>query len=466
MRVITSSFFLVLGITSLVRAEGPGSRRPFPGFTRLQSIGIRQGLNEVFNIEDGRFRFLSKQQMQFCHLTNACFGNNPDSPYGVVLLPKRNSDSVEDGKWMSIYRLEQNEVIMVIGKMPPAARYFGFSSYLFDRKDPLDSSKRFTYFASLTDALNSFRINLVNGGTAFSEQPVIFLTGADAAAIESVKEVLREQGIQRVNVDVLPSQLPLRMGLGSQQDTFLILMRMSGFSSSSKGEAFLENPTLNVLRLSPKVALASAPYSTPALINRTRGRTEEQDVPGLTAARDEIAFKLKSSGCKEMPVDPLSNVLGGGRYCIENHMECLGDTRDTSYTYILPAGTLPANDPRLFYIVGSMHHKTQRATYINLSFYWAEKVKGIGSFLDSRLEGSATQYLPANHPMANKLYVAKAGRNCENQPFCFEVSTSNLSGVPANQSLSFAVRAYVDPQTKVGPDPRELIPPRIFACTP
>ena len=71
-----------------VRANQP----VFSGFSAAMSASIRRNLGNAFVLETGTLFFASQTIMQFCHIADACFGNNPDSPYGVVLLPPRGAD--------------------------------------------------------------------------------------------------------------------------------------------------------------------------------------------------------------------------------------------------------------------------------------------------------------------------------------------------------------------------------------
>ena len=82
---------------------------------------------------------------------------------------------------------------------------------------------------------------------------------------------------------------------------------------------------------------------------------------------------------------------------------------------------------------------------------------GVGGASSHALAGTAEAYLPS-HPQAKYLYVWKVARHADGNPRCFEVPYDvQAYGIDLDQEGFIGWRAYVEPQTKVGPIWHELI---------
>ncbi len=86
-----------------------------------------------------------------------CYGNNPAAPYVLVSLPpweKEFIDPADDSAFgydiRAPYRLDPREAIVILGDMPPPAKYFGLQSYLFTRQGQYDKhSELYQFLISL-----------------------------------------------------------------------------------------------------------------------------------------------------------------------------------------------------------------------------------------------------------------------------------------------------------------------------
>jgi len=133
------------------------------------------------------------------------------------------------------------------------------------------------------------------------------------------------------------------------------------------------------------------------------------------------------------------------------------------------------DDPKDFLVVvGVIHSVLGNSTYSNLAVYNVAKSMAVGGVIDTQQNGSALPFLqhqilntaeeafPSINVNASIFYVQKFSRNCStNEQYCFTVPTT-FPGVPLDGMLTFAERAYLEPSTKVGPDPNNLLPPIIL----
>ena len=80
--------------------------------------------------------------MEDCKDLNTCYGNNPDSPYGLPMLPRgvgENTDFDEWGKPLEVegmsptWRLQPNDAVVIFGDSPPEMRYWGITNYIFSK---------------------------------------------------------------------------------------------------------------------------------------------------------------------------------------------------------------------------------------------------------------------------------------------------------------------------------------------
>jgi len=82
---------------------------------------------------------------------------------------------------------------------------------------------------------------------------------------------------------------------------------------------------------------------------------------------------------------------------------------------------------------------------------------GVAGIYSNEYAGSAEQYLPCN-PLAKHLYISKFTRNCGSEKNCVVVPTGlKAHGVELDEPAFVAIRAYLEPATRVGPAYTELL---------
>lgn len=107
----------------------------------LQARGyeVGRGSFKLFTIEDCKYPIAA--------LGN-CLGNNPAAPYIIPIVPLWADEYVDRSMkdllgpvpdhTSGTFRLDKREAVLIVGLLPPPARYFGLQTYVFTRKGSLD----------------------------------------------------------------------------------------------------------------------------------------------------------------------------------------------------------------------------------------------------------------------------------------------------------------------------------------
>ncbi len=445
------------------------SLAPYVGqIARLKSI-----LSPRYEVQFGIVHYFTIDE---CKKLTSCFGNNPGSPYGLYYFHLDPGETVGQGaarlpgtaRWYSNWHLGPQDAILYIGVTPENLTYFSFRSYLFTRDY---STGPTTLFASLGDSLNNLTINTVGGaaGTSPYGQLTSVITTADKSTNADVVRAMKFVGFpaQMVNTDIVPSKLPLNMGYEASDDDFVMLNRVAGFASPEAMNAYISHPPAIVIRLKLRTATPPNPYPTLGYSNRKTGTTEDQTIPGLATALST----LKAAVIQQYPGATMSNQttvpIKGlvGLSCIQVRANCNGDNWDTTYTTFSGADQALRDDPNdFYYVLGVNHYLTRFATYSSITVFNNQSHLGVLSVLNNAFPGSGSVFLPQN-PLSPYLYAYKIARHCNGQPYCVEVPTQ-FPGVALDETLSVVERAYLNPQTKVGPDYSEIIMPILLHFVP
>jgi len=418
-----------------------------------------------FIVQEGKFISLDIIGLYDAGLTPSCFGNNPSTPYMLCSLPpppgeKAISDNLEDADTLDNetlvqYRIRSDEALLFIGRTPPECKYFSFRSYVYDRYFPTEG-KRKRIFASLGDPLNLMTIK-TDGDSPFNASTIIVM-----AADEVISDRVISAGIASgfpesiMNLDVIPPQL-VRMGLGQDDDKFLMLTRLAFFEDQEAGKEYMNGTAARVFRLTPMtVSNTTQPYGTPALRVRGTGNTSELD---LTSTLDELRVAILKENEGANVTELTTQVwLYEGYDALQRGIDVIGENRDTSYLRT-DNFTLPTNEFLIVY--GINHAMTGRATYCNFGVYGADILNGVGAVADMDLTGTADRYLPGN-PLAKYLYVYKVSRNCT-EPNCLFVPWGvKAHRIELDSPAFVGFRAYLEQATKSGPIWSEIVYDRVI----
>lgn len=448
---------------STTGADDSGGEPDDPWVERFEEEGLRasQGHAHVFRVQD-------------CVNLDDCFGNNVSSPYILFSLPPHPDDpqslvpsSVgeipENPEGMSVaWRSEPGEAVVVVGRTPPPARYFGFTPYVFGRESA--SGNKVNIFASLGDTLNNANIAVAADGVFDAEVAIVVSSDADTS--EAAGRALVAGGIsaEAINHIVLPAD-EVRFGLDSSADDLMLLGRIALIEDADDEGAYLGGLPLRVYRLTPPEA--SEPLPTPPRTPRGDGTNEDAWAGALDELEDAIVTSLGDAEYEPVLVTGsgfVAAVIDPER-CLSMVTECLGDNADTTYS-VGPVdvanadGTLRLDDNDHFIVYGVNHTATGKATYSNMVVYEKERRAGFVAVSDAEMIGSAHAYLP-EHEQRDELWAIEVRRDCGDRPHCRVLSTDTF-GVPLDRDLFFIFRAYLQPGATVSPGHDELLTERIL----
>jgi len=494
---------LLASIFSTFAAAEPSQPQFTDAFkTRAMAAGysVRTGKMTIFGIE---------QCPQAIEVFGNCLGNNPAAPYLVPLVPQVPGEFVdpyyktsrflpeEDPTLSGTYRLQPNEAIVLIGQSPPKGAYFGVQSYLFARKGTAQAPfwlsaadaetadllyrqspnpSRLLLFASVSEAMNQVTLSQQLGVASGFNQRFYFISSPDKSTAESVKRMLVESGASSsaIHTEAIPSTA--RLGLGADADDLMILIRYSLPESLETGEAWRNAPPVQVLRV-------SGPSSTLTAVSRFGEQSAPErtghDEGMLSTALGQLESSIKTTlGLLSVTTKTLAPVslLGlTGIKCIQNGMNCLGDTLDTD-TY-RKAGGLFLDEKDAAIAFGVNHTQTQNATYVSIAVLWEQYLMGVNStsqtapaagFVQGELNGSVEKFQAAYPQMPmplilsaakSKLYVHLFARNCSGLPLCTAISESEI---PYGESIALMQRAYLKPGSTTGPEVSKLLSPKVI----
>ncbi len=407
-----------------------------------------------------------------CEGLPSCFGNNPASPYGFVMVPPAPGEALFElettesvftrGESRAVFRLRADEVVVVLITTPPEAAYFGFTPYLFGRGDV-------TMFASLGDTVNQLVIATASSsGSRFGAETALLL-GADSARLEAVRSALVAAGAPAgmINTVPLPTQTASggRLyvpGLGAEADTLNMLFRVAVFADREAGDAWLADPRATVLRVRPREARPTSALVSPPL--RTPGSSCDESAlrPALDALEATVRERF-STDTHTVRAQPLIAAPLDGHSCIAGTAplgaNCLGDNRDTHYvTTVAPAVLAEGTD---LYVLGVNHALSGKATYVSIAAMDSVNLAGTGSLSASELVGSAAPF-----GGSDALFAVRITRGaCAAGEACLSVASTGWPSIPLDHAVRIIVRPYLDPATAVRPDPSELVLARIVTVT-
>lgn len=465
-----------------------------------------------------------------------CFGNDPTSPY-VTPVVKRWPDEYVDPRTENVFgktrpgyttlpRLDRREAIVVFGKMPPRARYFGVQSWVFTKQgawaqkdydkiaaiqpdlvqylfSPVPPRTRQTgrivSWSSINNNINDVTMKR-QSGSVWGQQRYVVIT-PDQKMERVVRSSLQRLGVD--GKDVFTDPVPLKdeqrpigpIGLAKRADDFLTFLRYKMPQNQQAGDAWMAHPPLTILRVRvrPSSHQAPAPYPSTVLDKRTAvpeqglAGSQEQLVEAVCAraARGSWNLDVSNSGCAETAPYPSStmhdllNELGQlGPKCRSIGMDCLGDNADASYFF---APARPLDGRQVYAVIGTLATQTGNGKYVGLSVNDASKLKGVLNIPDTDpaapgtdLTGSADAYRSVqNH---DKFFVHFFSRDCRGLrgltgSTCTTITTDMVPKAGDNSAqgdprlhgmVNFALRAYVKPGSERGPDPMLQLKGRVL----
>ncbi|HSB13236.1 MAG TPA: hypothetical protein VLE22_02185, partial [Bryobacteraceae bacterium] len=368
-------------------------------------------------------------------LPNARLVNS--GPNLVLTVPKEVPKPGEKPDLIPTFRIRHDEAIVLIGRTPPPARYFGFYTFIATRFYP-GKEEETEILSTLGDAVNHATIK-TTGPTPF-DAPVVLIFTPDRGTDAGIRAALRRAGYPGaiINTNVLPASM-LNLGHGETADEFQINLRTALFEDPDAGNRYMTDAprNLHILRVTPRPPAIADPFPMPPLRVRGTGESELR----LMNKLGELRTGIIAANAGLYATDFLSAIATYEDYDFLQRAKWadLG-TRDA---FVLSAGwMMPVSylndvitlaDDEFLMVYGVNHFATLKTTYMNINFYaTGREVNGepveeanafVGGVSDKDLPGTATDYLPAGDPDAKLMYAYKVSRSCgEDEPNCLPLS--------------------------------------------
>jgi hypothetical protein len=387
--------------------------------------------------------------------TDTAFGNNAGAPYQVI------SETYEGVRTGRVMQLEPYDAVIFIGKTPPPVAYFSFTGFVFDRYQG-EGKDRKEIFSSIGDTINQTRINTLDKKHPFDKDVIIVMT-ADRGTDQKIQKAAQRAGFPQsiMNTMVVPSSV-VKLGKDEKADTLLFIERMYLPSNQGDLNNYMDTSSqwANVFYVTyPGKPSKLDPYPTPEMLVRGTGRTEVDFLPALDSL--ESAIIAANPGYQ-------ADKLQSGIWLLEwldgfqTGANLIGECRDTVY---LKTGNfkLGASPEDFLIVFGVNHEAVGKSTYSNFTLYHSAMELGLAGKNSREIGGSAARYdLGKYQAMSKYLYAFKVARNCGGLPAteCLEVNRIPVDNCPLgdgcvrgslDDDLFLGFRAYVEPETGVGP---------------
>jgi len=389
-------------------------------------------------------------------------------PYLALQAPKSIEEpSVQQQR----FKLRPDEAIVLIGLTPPPEKYFGFYPYLSTRV--IDGQRR-ALKVSLGDAVNNATIKTI-GPSPFNSLMALIFT-PDKGTDARVRAALRRAGYPQaiINTVVFPASM-LNLGHGETADELDITVRNAMWEKPADGDAYINDPPLQLFRVTPRFEGPVDPFPAPPLRIRGTGQTEMDLMNKQGELRQGIIDSYAGLHAKDYLAFP-SGYEGYDH--LQTFFDLIGDTRDG---FFLDAGYVPEfrgptdeitlEDDEFLMIYGVNHVATGKATYQSINVYASKLEDGkvsIGVVDDRSFGGTAAPYLPPGDPAGELMYAYKVSRNCGGEPNCLQLSSEGCPRltIDSDTFLGFMYRMYLEPATKVGAAMPEILYDRILKFSP
>jgi hypothetical protein len=465
-------------------------------------------------VQEGRLQYLDILKLCSLGVIEDCFGNHAGAPYASYMLPPSPNQEPSKGQIPpkvydpanphnyppninylgpgTYFKLRPDEAIVMIGKTPPPAYYFGFRSYIgfAQNKTEKDYSDYITVgneetgeyhrlFNSLGDQVNNVNIWTENTPEGTYGNPnsssTIIITTADKGINNQMRDALRVAGFSWsiINNDNIPLGMA-NMGLEKGKDHFNFVMRAILFADPTVGKEYLTNLSdyVKVFRITPKNLVTNLqPWPIPDLKRRETSTTEFEVLPNarneMTHLRNQIIKKYGNAEYNHVDLETDLWIIDGFVATVMDY-DTIGDNRDAAYfrseTFQL------TSDDDFVILYGVNHEQTGKAIINNASFYGEELFNGVAvAQISAQFENSAAGYFPEGYDNGTFYYVCKFSRNEDGESITIPYSTGNPNGkaygIDNNKDAFIGYRLYVDKEALIGPAHMDVIWDRAILFT-
>jgi hypothetical protein len=453
---------------------------PKPATGNFVQRFIRELRNNDLEVSVGYPRVYTQADCAYSYpVYHNCFGNNPASPYVMPVVKSWPDEYVDPAMkngfgrtrpgYSATYRLDPREAIILFGRMPPPAKYMGLQTWVLTtgwarENSPWDQEACFHYKVFAREMTQYFFATFPPPALI----PHCLSVPGTPGGVQSLSSI--DNNINNVVMDE-------KSGPPWDQMRYFVITP----DDQQAADVWLKSLPLTVLRVRrPPWGPDPKTYGDRLADPRpTVDETEDETLTkGLTDLIDAVINRAASQGwtLEEGEDDPMVDILNQlgqfGPACREIGMNCLGDGQDASYYFAAPK---PLDTGKIYAAVGTLATETDNATYVGLSVNDASLLKGVFNIDHKKLKGSASSYHSEvlNPATLEKFFVHFFARDCAaiadlTLGECTTVSTDMIPLATDDEALgdrdlhgmfSIAVRAYVKPGSKRGPDPTKQLPP-------
>ncbi len=382
-------------------------------------------INDIEKYYDITQGLVASVRHEVCNRTEksiGCMYNNYITPYNVIMFPEKNdnlsyriSSVYNNITYVPKWTLGTNQVILIIGRMPDV-RFFNFHNYLMERNNYW--FYRFI-FGSLGNSVNNKRIRMNN-------DTFVIISSVNAIHDEYVNDMVLKY-YNQVNYLDFPKTVKgeffdtnLRYTYQDSPDLFSIISRTALPNNKTTYNEFLNNPTINVWKLTYKYPLTMhnqylKKYNE--LIPDTTNNNELHLRPLIDNLRHELISTIHESYPDHniftnwMTISGLDmiNVNTGGK-SISDYLctYAVGDSGDTVYMTSLPHFVLYPDD--VLIIFGVDHYSMNNTMYSAVQLYNIGKLQSILAIDDTEFNNTASEFMKSDE--YNNLFVYAIAHNC------------------------------------------------------
>lgn len=454
----------VVGRLEVSAGPPPGFGSVFPPASQVASALVDSGYTVRMGEANKQF------PIEYCltGYTDNANGNNVGVPYfGIQLTPPLGLDSM-----YSIplnYNVRSDEAVILIGKTPPKCKYFSYRSYLMNRFygfPPPPTRKKIN--ASLGETTSLYRMRPDLPLDSMFSRKFALIMAADSQLAMQVKATIllatTEIAAADIHFDILPPGDLFRCGTIPEADWINFLHRVALFDDTIAGNNYLDHPPLEVIQVTRTNPVTPVLFPLHPFLPRASGITEFNLLYNLDLLKNGIYNTYHDNyeiiWLSSMPFNLESFTA------IQQGTDALGDNHDCLYIYT-DDFQFGENDIGLSF--GVDHTQTGQAVYDNLIMYGAKYFNGFGGITNEMMAKSARQFM-SDTIIADKLYAYCFARHpVPGNPYVFIVpadTNHTLSGINVGDTAFLCTRLYVNPVTKIGPDPLEVVVDRFVLLRP
>jgi hypothetical protein len=507
---------LMLWGTAPAAADSPMPENKVPGWVESTARRLANGFKQQdYRVARGYFKLYTQADCQYSYeVLHSCLGNNPAAPYVLPIVPAWPDEWVDSATagligptvegYNASYRLDPRETIVILGLLPPPARYFGLQTYLLSRpgewkddspqylfvRDKVPAllhtfftklpknDERLQLFADLSEPINN--VVIAEKSDAVWDQVRAFVITPDENMEDAVRQALARLGIpdKEVFTERIPSALGdvnMSIGLDEGSDDFLTVIRYAmpedGGGDGSRSNAWRERLPLVVLRIrDTRPAHQPQPYPWVGFETRSPATPPEISyAPDLVTLAKAICSRWGQL-CNLAPMLNMkaSQLLLTGPECVKVGMNCLAPNEDAAY-FMSKRLWLP--DDRVYAVIGALGTRSKNATYVGLGLNSSVTQLGFHNIDDDTLAGSAGGY---DVPNRDRFFLHYFARDCKGAQLealtagspCYSIG-DQLPDCPDPDDLGCAelvlsLRNYLLPGSQRGPAPELTLNPVVI----